>query len=130
MKPHEQDEKYLLEHKDELEQLHFVDIENATNDDQWITMFNKKCSYSETKASSDGWIEVPVANGRWRKLSPDSKFDFMEPYIIYVNGEPEVARVKLFGEVIIFKLDQFGHLIKKVKMETNNEKVHNYPSRC
>jgi len=111
------DEKYMFEHKDEFEQLDFVDVEGAASDNQWITMFNKRYSYSETKASSEGWIEVPVANGRWRKLSPDSEFDFMEPYIVYINGEPEVARVKLFGEVIIFKLDQFGHTIKKVKDE-------------
>lgn len=114
-----EDEKYMLEHKDEFETVNYLDWDtvDATAGFGYNVIFNKRYSYSETKASSEGWIEVPVANGRWRKLSPDSKFDFMEPYTVYVNGEPEVARVKLFGEVIIFKLDQFGHTVKKVKDE-------------
>ena len=118
----EYNEKELLEYKDEFEQLEYGKLENNNELAFYRVLFNGKWSNSDIEANSkEGWIKVFIWNFDPYKepIKTSLGFSTPDPYIIYTNDNPEVAYTKLYGNVIIFKLDRMtGKLIKKVYNET------------
>lgn len=108
----ESSEKYLLEHKDEYETLEYSNVENL--EERYHTVFNKRFSYMDVEANAkEGWINVIVSNEVSTILTKN--IPFPTPYLIYKDNIPQIAKVKLYGDVVIFKIDKFGNFIKKLK---------------
>lgn len=104
-------ESYMIEHMNEYETMEYANLENEK--DYYKTIFNGKFSYNDIEANSkDGWIRVYIIN----QYDQKTKNPYFEPYIIYKKNKPEIAKTKLFGKVIIFKVDKkTGEFIKKRK---------------
>jgi len=89
-------------------------------------MFNGKWSYSDVEANAkEGWIRIIAWNYDSENppiKNPERSFvpTIPDPYIIFKDGKPEIAYIKLFGNVIVFKTEPItnGELIKKVNNET------------
>lgn len=104
-------EEYLLSHKDEFETMEYG---NIREDDYYIAIFNKRFSYKDFEANSkERWIKVIVSNNYIKGMSEDFKFDVFEPYMVQYMDKMVPAEIKLFGDVVIFKLDPYGEFIKK-----------------
>lgn len=101
-------ESYMIEHIDEYETLEYENLEDE-KDYYYKTIFNGRFSYNDIEANAkDGWIRVYIIN----------QYDqsYFDPYIIYKKNKAEIAKTKLFGKVIIFKVDKkTGEFIKKRK---------------
>jgi hypothetical protein len=110
MKIKDYSEKYLLDHVDEYETLEYGNLED--NNFCWYkAMFNGKFSYMDSEANAkEGWINVIITN---ELRINEYSIPFVTPYLIHENDIPIIARIKLYGKVIIFKVDKFGEFIKK-----------------
>lgn len=117
-------ENYVLDHIKEFETMEYGNLE-STKDCYYRAMFNDKWSYSDVEANTkEGWIRT-IAWNYDSENPPVKRIDrtFMptipDPYIIFKDGKPEIAYIKLFGDVIIFKTEPTtnGELIKKVNNE-------------
>ena len=124
MKARDRDTKYMLEHKDEYEQLEYGNLEGPGLDEQfYAVLFNNSWSYCDTEANAkEGWIKILALNVNAKKppiegLTPGSMPLYThDPYLEVINGEWLVARPTLYGEVIIFKLNPLTlDVIRKVK---------------
>ncbi len=118
MEIYNQDPKYMLEHKDEFEQLEYGNLELVEHA-YYATLFNNTWSRHDIEANAkEGWIKIIAYNVDIQKIStekPLSAWFTFDPYLEIINGEMVVAKPKLHGEVIIFKLNpQTLELIKKV----------------
>ena len=65
--------------------------------------------------AKEGWINVIVSNEVSTILTKN--IPFPSPYLIYKDNIPQIAKVKLYGDVVIFKIDKFGNFIKKLKQK-------------
>lgn len=103
-------EEYLLEHKDEFETMEYGNIREVDfNLSFYVAIFNGNFSHKDTEANSkEGWIKVFVTN-----KEDKGNFCCYTPYLVKYNEEIVPAEVKLFGDVVIFKLDSYGKLIEK-----------------
>lgn len=126
MKPYEQDPKYMLEHKDEFEQLEYGDLEgDKVEESYFATLFNNTWSYCELEANAkEGWIKILAYNIDMKKRPIKFKNNpqllcTYDPYVEVIDDEWKVAKPKLYGEVIIFKLDpKTLELVKKYETHT------------
>jgi hypothetical protein len=119
-------EKYALEHKDEFEQLDYSNLGSNENC-YYKVLFNGKWSNCDIEANAnEGWINIIVFNvdpnkhgTQWGKAK-----DFSSPYIVNINGEPEIVKIRLHGDVIIFKTDPVTEdLIRKVNNATEVKSI-------
>jgi hypothetical protein len=119
MKPYDQDPKYMLEHKDEFEQLEYGNLEGGPNLEvsYFATLFNGEWSYCDTEANSkEGWIKIIAYNVNTKQIPterPLPKWFSFDPYLEFINDNCIVAKPKLYGNVIIFKIDP--HTLKLIK---------------
>ena len=103
------DAKDLLNYKDKYEQLDYVDV----NDNSFYqTIFNRQYSRNDDKANAkEGWIVVPIWNHK--NITLDN-YNFTTAFIPYIDSNGKSIYQKLYGEVVIFKIDPCtGDLIKK-----------------
>ncbi len=107
-------EKYMLEHKDEYELLDYTNIQASDITCFYKTICNEHYSYRDVESNAkEGWIKVIVWN-----FSPSSSLISAPPYLTKNKiGELEVAYAKIYGDVVIFRLDPITcEPIKKVKL--------------
>jgi len=129
MKPYDQDPKYMLEHKDEFEQLEYANLRGSSLQEQFFAvLFNNTWSYCDSEANAkEGWIKIIAYNVNTKKIpigEPLPKFFMFDPYLEIIDGEWTVAEPKLYGNVIIFKIDPLTlELVKKVKDESQIESI-------
>jgi hypothetical protein len=99
--------KDLLENKDKYELLEYGNVENFDSCN-YMAVFNNNYSYNDIEANSkEGWIKVLIANVKTEPILEQKKFIFLDFYIVKKeNGEFEPAIAKLYGDVVIFKLDR------------------------
>ena len=102
--------KFMLDHKDEYEQLEYANLSANDLTAYYRVICNGEYSYNcDIEANAkEGWIIVIVYNLK-DKPKTDSNFLYISqfPYITKVNGELEVAKMKIFGDVVIFRLDPY-----------------------
>jgi hypothetical protein len=115
--------KYMLEHKDEYEQLEYANLKNGDLTAYYRVICNGVYSYEcDIEANAkEGWINVIVYNLQSKMDTPVGQQynKYQSPYFTKIDGEIRAAYTKIYGDVVIFRLDPFTQQpIKKRQMST------------
>ncbi len=118
------DDVALYDNRDKYKQLEYADYASKSSH-LAIVFFNRNCAYYALKADAkNGWIEtyVPVNNRPMRtgdlakKLLIDNNKWMWISNVFLNRDQNSVMVIKLYGEVVIIKLDREGNPVKNGRL--------------